>query len=103
MLQRGLPRPTSLIGLPVPKTGDDLAGLSQKEAAEQLLLQELHLLLEHDNAKYPVKAADDKKKKKKDKKESKHKRKRGELEEVPVLEEFTEEELAKAKELLKVS
>lgn len=52
-LQRGLPRPTSLAQLSDVRPGGAAAGL--RERAEQLLVQELVVLLQHDNDKYPIK------------------------------------------------
>ena len=64
VMQRGLPRPMSLMfGLEV-KAGADSQSL--KEAAELVLYREMLSLLEHDAAKYPVKES------KKDKRVSPH-------------------------------
>lgn len=49
VLQRGLPRPLALDGLPQPTQQSGL-----RAQAEQLVLQELRALLAHDAAKYPV-------------------------------------------------
>ncbi len=54
VLQRGLPRPLSLTGLPEPARG---GALSQREAAEALLYGELAALLAHDAAKHPLREA----------------------------------------------
>ncbi len=52
-LQRGLPRPAHLDGLPAPKPSLEAAALPLAQRAEELLLSELTRLLAHDAAKYP--------------------------------------------------
>jgi hypothetical protein len=67
VLQRLLPRPSSIQGLPQPKAHAELAAMSLRERAEAELFAELAALVEHDNAAYPV-AKDGEGKSKKDKK-----------------------------------
>lgn len=58
MLQRGLPRPVSLAGLPeAQRMGEDGRALSAREAAEALVHREMAALLAHDAAKYPLREA----------------------------------------------
>lgn len=54
VLQRGLPRPSSIQGLPQPKAPAELAAMSLRERAEAELAAELAALVEHDNAAYPA-------------------------------------------------
>lgn len=69
VLQRGLPRPTSIDKLPPPRTPAELAAMSLRERAEAELYAELAALVTHDNATYPIKSdRDDEKKSKKGKK-----------------------------------
>ncbi|KAF6264690.1 pre-mRNA splicing factor component-domain-containing protein [Scenedesmus sp. NREL 46B-D3] len=67
VLQRGLPRPVSIQGLPQPKAPAELAAMSLRERAEAELVAELAALVEHDNAAHPI-AKDAEGKGKKDKK-----------------------------------
>lgn len=53
-LQRNLPRPVSLTGLPPRRPASELPKLSLREKAEELVAREMASLLQHDAAKYPV-------------------------------------------------
>ena len=55
VLQRGLPRPLSLAGLPEAPRG--AGATSAREAAEALVAREMAALLAHDAAKHPLKEA----------------------------------------------
>lgn len=59
VLQRSLPRPQSLDGLPPPVAPSKLAAMSAREAAEALLAQEMAALLASDAARYPPPPRDD--------------------------------------------
>lgn len=54
VMQRGLPRPLTLDGLPQPLPIEQQPSLGLRAQAEQLVLQELKALLAHDAAKYPL-------------------------------------------------
>jgi len=52
-LQRALPRPLSMQGLP--RGSENLATFDPKDQGQHLILQEMHILLDRDAAKYPLK------------------------------------------------
>ncbi|KAK7258643.1 hypothetical protein RIF29_24224 [Crotalaria pallida] len=99
VLQRGLPRPPAasleLIKNSLMRTDGDKSSFvppTSIEQADELIRKELLTLLEHDNAKYPL---DENKEKKKGSKRSAN----GPA--VPVIEDFQEDEMKDADQLIK--
>ncbi|KAI3732288.1 hypothetical protein L1987_63492 [Smallanthus sonchifolius] len=99
VLQRELPRPPAgsldLIKKSLIRGDEDKSSFVPPtliEQADEMIRKELLSLLEHDNAKYPL---DDKEKKKGNKRAS------GKSVSVPVIEEFDEDELREADEMIK--
>ncbi|KAI3819018.1 hypothetical protein L1987_12840 [Smallanthus sonchifolius] len=99
VLQRELPRPPAgsldLIKKSLIRGDEDKSSFVPPtliEQADEMIRKELLSLLEHDNAKYPL---DDKEKKKGNKRAS------GKSVSVPVIEEFDEDELKEADEMIK--
>ncbi|KAK1415068.1 hypothetical protein QVD17_30838 [Tagetes erecta] len=97
VLQRELPRPPpgslDLIKESLVRGDEDKSSFvppTMIEQADEMIRKELLSLLEHDNAKYPL---DDKEKKKGNK--------RAAGKSVPVIEEFNDDELKEAEELIK--
>ncbi len=57
VLQRGLPRPSTLDLLPAPRSEEELARLSAKELAEELMAREMVSLLNFEAEKHPIKVS----------------------------------------------
>lgn len=102
VLQRELPRPPAgsldLIRNSLIRGEEDKSSFvppSLIEQADEMIRKELLSLLEHDNAKYPLDEKLEKEKKKG------NKRTRGKSVSVPVIEEFDEDELKEADQMIK--
>lgn len=100
VLQRELPRPPigslDLIKKSLIKADEDKSSFAPPtliEQADEMIRKELLSLLEHDNAKYPLDEKLEKEKKKGNK--------RGKSLQVPVIDEFDEDELKEADQLIK--
>nr|GMD57363.1 cell division cycle 5-like protein [Ipomoea batatas] len=98
-LQRDLPRPPAasldLIKSSLIRADEDKSSFVPPtliEQADELIRKELLSLLEHDNVKYPIDEKSEKEKKKGTKKKSVS---------VPVIEDFEEDELKEAEDLIK--
>ncbi|CAA0828074.1 Cell division cycle 5-like protein [Striga hermonthica] len=103
VLQRELPRPplaaVELIRSSLVKADEDKSSFvppTLVEQADELVRKELLLLLEHDNAKYPLDEKATKEKKKGGKRAV-----NGKSQSVPLIDEFEEDELKEANELIK--
>ncbi|GER24864.1 cell division cycle 5 [Striga asiatica] len=103
VLQRELPRPplaaVELIRSSLVKADEDKSSFvppTLVEQADELVRKELLLLLEHDNAKYPLDEKATKEKKKGGKRAL-----NGKSQSVPLIDEFEEDELKEANELIK--
>lgn len=99
VLQRELPRPpggaVDLIKKSLVKGGEDKSSFVPPtliEQADEMIRRELLVLLEHDNVKYPIDEKIEKEKKK---------NKRAKSVSVPVIEEFDQDELKEADEMIK--
>ncbi|RAL54824.1 hypothetical protein DM860_013520 [Cuscuta australis] len=99
VLQRGLPRPPpaslDLIRMKLIRSGEDKSSFvppTALEQADEMIRRELLSLLEHDNTKYPADEKLDKEKKKVTKRKTVH---------VPAIEDFEEDELKEAENLVK--
>ncbi|WIA33069.1 hypothetical protein OEZ86_006225 [Tetradesmus obliquus] len=100
VLQRGLPRPSSIQGLPQPKAPAELAAMSLRERAEAELAAELAALVEHDNAAYPAAKEAEGKGKKDKKRRAKDADAAGPQQMVRPLQQFDLAELDAARALL---
>ncbi|CAH9129875.1 unnamed protein product [Cuscuta epithymum] len=99
VLQRGLPRPPpaslELIRNSLIRSDEDKSSFAPPtaiELADEMIRKELLSLLEHDNVKYPVDEKSDKEKKKGSKRKSVN---------VPIIDDFDEDELKEADYLVK--